>query len=120
MHCLVTLVFQLFFLRHHILAMPRVEDLDANPKKSTLPQKRYYRQRAHSNPMSDHNFEYPRTPEVMDWGKIYPKFEGKVDFLDIGCGYGGLLLSLAKAYPGKNSLGIEIRVKVSTYWRAGL
>ena len=27
------------------------------------PQKRFYRQRAHSNPMSDHDLDYPISPE---------------------------------------------------------
>ena len=37
-----------------------------------LPQKRYYRQRAHSNPLADHTFEYPVSPERADWSKLYP------------------------------------------------
>ncbi|VDN22611.1 unnamed protein product [Gongylonema pulchrum] len=28
-----------------------------------LPQKKYYRQRAHANPMSDHDIEYPVSPD---------------------------------------------------------
>ena len=31
----------------------------ADKPADQLPQKRYFRQRAHSNPMSDHNFAYP-------------------------------------------------------------
>ena len=27
-----------------------------------MPQKKFYRQRAHANPMSDHDLDYPRTP----------------------------------------------------------
>jgi len=85
-----------------------------------LPQKKFYRQRAHSNPMSDHNFEYPVKPSEMDWRKLYPvesvKFpEEKVRFVDVGCGYGGLLLKLAEGYPDKIALGMEIRVKVLNY-----
>ncbi|PRD21306.1 UNVERIFIED_CONTAM: mettl1 [Trichonephila clavipes] len=64
-----------------------------------LPQKRYYRQRAHSNPIADHNFDYPLTPDHMNWAPLYPKYFGedasklnaKVEFADVGCGYGGLL-----------------------------
>lgn len=37
-----------------------------------LPQKRYYRQRAHSNPLADHSFEYPVSPEQADWSALYP------------------------------------------------
>ena len=86
----------------------------------SLPQKKFYRQRAHSNPMSDHNFEYPIKPSLMDWRKLYPvetvKFpEEKVRFVDVGCGYGGLLLKLAEGYPDKLALGMEIRVKVLNY-----
>ena len=39
-----------------------------------LPQKKYYRQRAHSNPLADHNFDYPTDPDSMDWNKHYPSF----------------------------------------------
>ncbi len=35
--------------------------------------------------------------------------------MDIGCGYGGLLVSLAPLYPSTLMLGLEIRVKVSDY-----
>jgi len=31
--------------------------------EAKLPQKRYYRQRAHANPMSDHDLDYPLCPE---------------------------------------------------------
>ena len=39
----------------------------------------------------------------------------KVTFADIGCGYGGLLVSLSKMFPDNLALGMEIRVKVSDY-----
>ncbi|KAL2090677.1 hypothetical protein ACEWY4_012940 [Coilia grayii] len=96
----------------------------------SMPQKRYYRQRAHSNPMADHTFEYPVCPEEMDWSKLYPEFcrppddchedeperqKAKVEFADIGCGYGGLLVELSPLFPDTLILGLEIRVKVSDY-----
>ena len=89
--------------------------------------------------MSDHSFDYPTTPEEMDWSEYYPEFfktkshdygrhddledevkqdsSGKyqVDFADIGCGYGGLLVNLSSIFPDKLMLGMEIRVKVSDY-----
>ena len=37
-----------------------------------LPQKKYYRQRAHSNPLADHTFDYPVNPTSIDWRKQYP------------------------------------------------
>ena len=82
-----------------------------------LPQKKYYRQRAHSNPLADHTFSYPSSPGEMDWRQLYPAWaDGKaVRFLDVGCGYGGLLVELSKRYPDTPILGLEIRVKVSDY-----
>ncbi|GLV44504.1 uncharacterized protein CBL_10309 [Carabus blaptoides fortunei] len=88
-----------------------------------LPQKKYYRQRAHSNPVADHCIDYPRTPDDFDWSKLYPEKVSKddngdrklVEFADIGCGYGGLLVTLANMFPDKLMLGMEIRVKVSDY-----
>ena len=44
-----------------------------------LPQKKYYRQRAHSNPLADHTFDYPVNPESADWRKHYPRYESKED-----------------------------------------
>ncbi|XP_075055432.1 tRNA (guanine-N(7)-)-methyltransferase [Mixophyes fleayi] len=106
-------------------------------KTVSLPQKRYYRQRAHSNPIADHTFEYPIKPEKMDWSEYYPEYfkplssdcihdvkdimveEKKqvnpVEFADIGCGYGGLLVELSPLFPNTLMLGLEIRVKVSDY-----
>nr|CAH7762653.1 unnamed protein product [Callosobruchus chinensis] len=89
----------------------------------SLPQKRYYRQRAHSNPIADHCFDYPPSPDVMDWSKLYPEklmdtskeCLPKVEFVDIGCGYGGLLVTLSPMFPNSLILGMEIRVKVSDY-----
>ncbi|XP_067935243.1 tRNA (guanine-N(7)-)-methyltransferase B-like [Watersipora subatra] len=100
-------------------------DIVKEPTKFNLPQKRYYRQRAHSNPISDHLVEYPVCPEEMDWSTYYPAYftgkgnkgkDGKcVEFADIGCGYGGLTVTLSTMFPETLMLGIEIRVKVSQY-----
>lgn len=89
----------------------------ASTDKVKHPRKRHYRQRAHSNPLSDHSFEYPVSPETMDWTQLYPRFKetDKVKFCDIGCGYGGLLVTLSSLYPDKFMVGFEIRVKVSDY-----
>lgn len=55
----------------------------------------------------------------MDWSKLYPNYsdDRKVEFADIGCGYGGLLVSLAQIYPETRMLGMEIRHKVTEYVR---
>ncbi|XP_044027637.1 tRNA (guanine-N(7)-)-methyltransferase isoform X2 [Siniperca chuatsi] len=68
----------------------------------------------------------PVCPEEMDWSELYPDiFTGstseketpRVEFADIGCGYGGLLVELSPLFPDKLILGLEIRVKVSDYVR---
>lgn len=58
----------------------------------------------------------------MNWAKYYPqKYQDnpnvplKVEFADIGCGYGGLLVTLSPMFPDQLMLGMEIRVKVSDY-----
>lgn len=84
--------------------------------EKALPKKRYYRQRAHSNPFSDHKLEYPTSPAEMDWSKLYPDIIDKqVTIADVGCGYGGLTVTLAEKFPEKLILGMEIRVQVTEY-----
>ncbi|KAJ1953986.1 tRNA (guanine-N(7)-)-methyltransferase (tRNA(m7G46)-methyltransferase), partial [Linderina pennispora] len=125
---------------------------DSNQPK--LPQKRYFRQRAHVNIFNDIRLDYPLTPNDEDWSKLYPAYfrapttdtlgENKrpsspapeeqqpakrgpgagelskdqlaqVEFADIGCGYGGLLVALAPLYPNTLMVGMEIRTKVANY-----
>jgi tRNA (guanine-N7-)-methyltransferase len=50
--------------------------------------------------------------------RIEDGFNGKarsVDFLDVGCGYGGLLFALHDKFPEKLVLGMEIRDKLVDY-----
>ena len=97
------------------------ESLGSKNESNRKPQKKYYRQRAHTNPLADHSFDYPIKPS--EWKRccnsMYNLPEDqtskKVTFADIGCGYGGLLVSLSKMYPDNLALGMEIRVKVSDY-----
>ena len=72
-------------------------------ESAKLPQKKYYRQRAHSNPIADHCFDYPVDPDAMDWSELYPNNKNPVRFADIGCGYGGLLVQLSPMFPDKES-----------------
>ncbi|KAJ5564844.1 tRNA (guanine-N(7)-)-methyltransferase [Penicillium frequentans] len=99
-----------------------------------MPQKKFFRQRAHANVFSDHNLEYPRTPNHMDWSSLYPAFIDQdpthtnlsgarkllkdVEVIDIGCGFGGLLVGLAPLLPETLILGLEIRTSVSDYVRS--
>jgi tRNA (guanine-N7-)-methyltransferase len=91
-----------------------------------LPKKKFYRQRAHANPFSDHQLTYPISPENMDWSSYYPAFIASpesepagsvntvgvvprlrrdVEVADIGCGFGGLLVALAPKLPDSLLLG---------------
>ncbi|KAM6294513.1 tRNA (guanine-N(7)-)-methyltransferase [Aegotheles albertisi] len=89
------------------------------------PQKRFYRQRAHANPLADHGLRYPPRPQDMDWARLFPDFfppaappdtaPPRVEFADVGCGYGGLLVELSPLFPRTLMLGLELRVKVATF-----
>ncbi|THH11028.1 hypothetical protein EW145_g934 [Phellinidium pouzarii] len=88
------------------------------PERRLLPQKRFYRQRAHANPFSDHSLEYPSEPKSFDLSKLYPAYQDtdqRPEFADIGCGFGGLLIALATLFPDTLILGMEIRVQVTKY-----
>lgn len=89
-----------------------------------MPQKRFYRARAHSNPLSDSHFPVPISPSHVDFSLHYPQFfplsgqadsSKKIQFADIGCGFGGLLISLATLFPETLMIGMELRDKVTEY-----
>ncbi|KAJ2982086.1 hypothetical protein NUW58_g6520 [Xylaria curta] len=105
---------------------------------TALPRKKFYRQRAHANVFSDHNLVYPKSPDHMDWSSYFPAFVAnadpatetslaneanlpsrkltkEVEVVDIGCGFGGLLVALAPALPDTLLLGMEIRTSVAEY-----
>lgn len=100
---------------------------DANPthsKSTGLPRKRFYRARAHSNPLSDSHFPIPISPNHVDFSQHYPQYfpssdgkdcSKKIEFADIGCGFGGLLISLATLFPETLMIGMELRDKVTEY-----
>ena len=71
------------------------------PPKSKNPSKKKYRPRAHVSPITYFDMHTSRLENIQ--------------FLDIGCGYGAFLLHLARKYPEKEVLGIEIRDKVKEY-----
>jgi tRNA (guanine-N7-)-methyltransferase len=85
------------------------------------PQKKFYRQRAHCNPLSHNDsFEYPLRPSLMDWTKDhYPNLPAGTTptALDIGCGFGGLTMALGPLLPDEVILGLEIRIKPTEFLR---
>lgn len=93
-------------------------------KSTHLPRKRFYRARAHSNPLSDSHFPVPISPSHVDYSDHFPQLfpsvnEGvgskRIEFADVGCGFGGLLISLSSLFPETLMIGMEIRDKVTEY-----
>ena len=88
---------------------------------SNMPLKRFFRSRAHCNPLSHNDgFNYPTGPERAGWTAHYPNIEEKdrvVKIVDVGMGFGGLTIALAEIFPDKLVLGMEIRAKVCEYVR---
>ncbi|KAJ1696118.1 hypothetical protein LUZ63_004630 [Rhynchospora breviuscula] len=82
-----------------------------------LPRKRFYRARAHSNPLSDSHFPVPICPSDVDFASHYPpQFSAPVvRFADVGCGFGGLLVALSPLFPDTLIIGMELRDKVTEY-----
>ncbi|KAF3761340.1 hypothetical protein M406DRAFT_94615 [Cryphonectria parasitica EP155] len=102
----------------------------ADENSTEMPKKKFFRQRAHANPFSDHHLIYPTSPAMMDWSEMYPAFVAKVfsqgaripkkltkdvEVADIGCGFGGLLMALGPFMPETLCLGLEIRTSVTEY-----
>lgn len=102
-------------------------DTEVNPtisKSTGLPRKRFYRARAHSNPLSDSHFPVPISPSHVDYSLHFPQFfppsvqsdsSKKIQFADIGCGFGGMLISLSTLFPETLMIGMELRDKVTEY-----
>lgn len=103
------------------------KQMEMNKNSSHHPRKRFYRARAHSNPLSDSHFPIPISPSEVDYSHHYPYFypdgwnsnvnsndgtASKIQFADIGCGFGGLLVSLSQLFPDTLMIGMELRDKV--------
>lgn len=87
--------------------------------------KRFYRTRAHSNPLNDGHYPIlPLCPEAMDWSHQFcgytADFAHREWFVDVGSGYGGLLAAMAPLYPDAWLVGLEIRERVMEFCEAKL
>ena len=70
-----------------------------------MPQKKYFRQRAHCNPLNDSAIPAPICPAAMDWSTCFPAYVASdgsakcadvdpvVRIADIGCGFGGMTVA---------------------------
>jgi tRNA (guanine-N7-)-methyltransferase len=88
-------------------------------KEGEKPQKKFYRSRAHCNPLSHNDdFSYPPNPSLMNWTEHYRNcLNCPPDVLDVGCGFGGLSVALSTLLPNHTILGLEIRPKIAEYVR---
>ncbi len=87
--------------------------------ENKMPKKKFFRTRAHCNPLSHNDgFAYPISASHVDWSEYYPNIAPEnrvVRHLDIGMGFGGLTVSLAELFPEKLVFGVEIRAKVCAF-----
>ena len=110
-----------------------------------LPKSVKYKTRQHVNPLSNFSYPVPKSSRFVDFSSHFPKSFEKpnwvinqgnterypanyeteqehsktnrptVDILDVGWGYGNLLLELSVIFKDQNILGMEIREKVTDF-----
>ena len=81
---------------------------------------KFFRLRAHANPLAESAaMKVPSSPAAWDshWATLFPAVRDnpkrRVAWVDVGCGFGRLVTSLAVGFPSVLVLGMEIREKVS-------
>mmetsp|Transcript_22055 Transcript_22055/g.74204 ORF Transcript_22055/g.74204 Transcript_22055/m.74204 type:complete len:301 (-) Transcript_22055:170-1072(-) len=86
------------------------------------PKKRMFRQRAHCNPLaSNPHIWHPRSPREVPFAEFYPRLTPRGDedlrirIVDIGCGFGSLVMAIAELEPTVPVLGMEIRRKPAQF-----
>ena len=98
------------------------EPADSDESQIERPRKSIHRQRAHNNPLAANNMWRPDTPAAVPVATYYPALFGAapeqqppsskaIRWVDLGCGFGSLLIQLARAERDVLILGMEIRHK---------
>lgn len=91
-----------------------MQGLNFSPKWTRLP----LRTRPHRNPLAENDDSHPSCPEEFSemCTTFFPNKPQKVvEFLDVGCAFGGMLLELSPLFPETCMLGLEIRPKVVAF-----
>ncbi|CCW68999.1 unnamed protein product [Phytomonas sp. Hart1] len=76
------------------------------------------RARPHRNPFAENDDSHPDNP--ISFQENFPKFfpnmpNPVVEFVDVGCAFGGMLFELSTLFPEVCMLGLEIRTKVAEF-----
>ncbi|KAJ1639820.1 putative methyltransferase-domain-containing protein [Pavlovales sp. CCMP2436] len=95
---------------------------ESDGSEITRPRKAVHRQRAHNNPLATSHLWRPDTPATVPLAEYYPAFCGPgarpgdaIRWVDLGCGFGSLLLELANFERRTLILGTELRHKPVQY-----
>lgn len=76
------------------------------------------RARPHRNPLAENDEEHPECPAAFQaqFPDYFPEMPvSKVELVDVGCAFGGMLFQLSAVFPDACMLGLEIRTKVVSF-----
>lgn len=101
-------------------------DGESDGSEVERPRKAIHRQRAHNNPLATNRLWCPDTPAVVPVAEYYPSLFGPaapprpplsnvIRWVDLGCGFGSLVLELARVERHSLILGMELRHKPALY-----
>lgn len=87
------------------------------------PRKSIHRQRAHNNPLATNRLWCPDTPASVPVAEYYPGLlapsaapsSNVIRWVDLGCGFGSLILELARVERRELILGMELRHKPTLF-----
>lgn len=92
---------------------PKLPEGGDAPKWTRLP----VRTRPHRNPLAENDDGHPRCPDDFHTLSVdrFAKTAEGVEIADIGCAFGGMLISLAPHFPQTAMLGLEIRPRIAQF-----